>query len=521
VNSLRNANSVSPFSRFQIPPEYLSLLRELSQAQQPQAQALQGGPPQAQLLAKVPQFEFPHDPQYGLGSQPQAHDPNIRYITEEEYLQLIKGHEQQQKQQQPQFIQVPQHSARPAGQQDSLGAYRTGEKSQGKHQQQQQQQQQQQAQHQQQRHQQPAQVVYKPASYKTQHPRPLADLSLEQELENLKKHNRPVVSFEPQQIVHAASPATPSHRQYVSQTPSPLAFITPSGSPYTQYHEQQYVAPVLRKPQQQVQQVAASAQADRKPKYESPAQKYQLIIPEEPIYKYSPQSQYYKAVAPQASALNSKLQYFAAKEKEQYRESQSQTEQLYSAPNAMKIVAPPQLQHEKPTARKPEEHQKKAHSRPQSQSSKHSQTRSKQANPSPHPQQKPSAVSYQPATKTDQKQYAEGPSKSAVYVSQSSGAEETIRVGAEGIPLPKSNRPLTQEEFQRLVDAGYSVIPVPVAIVNSGGHAPAPTQQQSPSQPHKYLAAPQRQTHQYRYLPQQQTAETGPVVTYLRPLSHE
>jgi hypothetical protein len=573
-----------PFFFLQLPPEYLSLLRELSNAQQPQAPALQAAAPHAQHLPNAQQFNFPHDPQYGLSQNGQP-DSNIHYISEEEYIQLLKKQEQGQQQQQPQFhhqqqqqpqhlhqqqqqpqhhqpqphqyIQVPQQN-----QVESLGSYRTPAK-----------QVKEQPQH---HHQQPAQVQYKPAVYKTQHPRPLADLTLEQELDKLSKHNRPVVSFEPQQIVQAASPVTPSSRQYVSQTPAPQyshstpahAYVTPQAQPsYTQqYHEHQYVAPVLRNPHQHAQQPqqhqqpqqASSIQheqTERRPKFESPAQKYQLIIPEEPyksytqepVYKYGQQLQF-KNVGPQ-SVTGTKLQYYLAKEKEHIRESQSQNEQIYQAPNAMKIVAAPQLQHEKPASRKPEEASKKHHSsshgRTQSQKQHQSQRQHHQKHSNQQPKQqnnqqpqKQSASYQQP--KQEQKQYAEAPPKSTIFVSQNTGAnehqsrhpsEDTVRVGAEGVPLPKSNRPLTEEEFQRLVDAGYSVVPVPVPVHTNNNYQQQP-QAQSQSQPQKYVApAPiqqtfnghptQRQSHQYRYLPQQQGAENAPVVTYLRPLHQQ
>lgn len=115
------------------------------------------------------------------------------------------------------------------------------------------------------------------------------------------------------------------------------------------------------------------------------------------------------------------------------------------------------------------------------------------------------------------------------------------------LPITSPKKPITQAEFQALVDAGYKVqaIPVPVPVPVSaekykqlqyqpaqrgivgqpivghsvGGGAGAPLHHAGSGQPHTRQAPP---THYIRYHPkqqqQQQESEEGILTSYLRPL---
>lgn len=110
------------------------------------------------------------------------------------------------------------------------------------------------------------------------------------------------------------------------------------------------------------------------------------------------------------------------------------------------------------------------------------------------------------------------------------------------MPITSPKKPITQAEFQALVDAGYKVqaIPVPVPVPISaekykqlqyqpaqrglgqpivhnvggggGGGGGAPLHHQA--QPHTRQAP----THYIRYHPKQQESEEGILTSYLKPL---
>lgn len=184
---------------------------------------------------------------------------------------------------------------------------------------------------------------------------------------------------------------------------------------------------------------------------------------------YFPDQQKYVPQYPKPSNQQIKqqnVQYFAAKEKQnqqqfQFAEPPSASPTIqshsYEAPSVMKIVQAPQLQYEKPT---------------QAQLQQAAKSQQKQAKPSQEQR-------FQKHENIQQYQ----PSKSAIYVSQSTGAppraqnqrpqqnpsyEEaqqappqkvTHKVTKNEKPPNLPDRPLTQEEFQALVDAGYPVVP--------------------------------------------------------------
>uniref|UniRef100_A0A182M455 Zasp-like motif domain-containing protein n=1 Tax=Anopheles culicifacies TaxID=139723 RepID=A0A182M455_9DIPT len=195
---------------------------------------------------------------------------------------------------------------------------------------------------------------------------------------------------------------------------------------------------------------------------------------------------------------------------------QSHEYTYHSPQHPMKIVEAPQLQNEKP------------------QKTVQSHHRSKAAE-----QQQVHQHRYAPREKQPESNDPHAPSRSAIFVSQSTGVNQataaaTPAPSAHGHKIPpKIDRPLTQEEFQALVDAGYSVVPVPVPVpvpisqyqqqqaAHHAAHAGAPHPGPRGG-PHPTPAAVARQAAQAsRYhLHQLATAENNQnqVVTYLRPL---
>lgn len=375
---------------------------------------------------------------------------------------------------------------------------------------------------------QPYRIQYKsiqPTGSVTPVSKPISAFSFEKELAKLVESNRPIA-------YHPAGPHRPSER---GPHDGPRYVVNP------QSHEYAYVpVPAHEHPQKQsikAQYIAPFAQLQSGPKLsaahlqvgphkfaDSPAQKYQFIQQEAPAKGHVPQ-QYLAEVPPKyaqhssekqpAGTPSPKIQYYVPKEKnlqiyypQQVTEKQP-TEQ-HTAQHPMKIVDAPQLQHEKP-------HKQVQTNRPKAQYV----ARDKQAEQSQQTVQK--------------SKDAETPSRSAIYVSQQTGVSPSPAPAAQHpsqekqpqpqhhkIP-PKIDRPLTQEEFQALVDAGYSVVPVPVPVPvpvsqyhaqQQAAAARASAAAQAPSARHGPV--PQAS----RYHQHQVAAENNPsqVITYLRPL---
>ncbi|XP_031624006.1 putative uncharacterized protein DDB_G0291608 [Contarinia nasturtii] len=145
------------------------------------------------------------------------------------------------------------------------------------------------------------------------------------------------------------------------------------------------------------------------------------------------------------------------------------------------------------------------------------------------------------------------PSRSALFVAQSSGHSESVSHLATGnvkkltqsipsghqtltdprkppLPITSPKKPISQEEFQALLDAGYKVqaIPVPVPVSIDKYKQLQYQQQQrqqhhtqpvhSPVVPHHPSNHPAQHTRQYiRYHPKQESEE-GILTSYLKPL---
>uniref|UniRef100_A0A182PD61 Uncharacterized protein n=1 Tax=Anopheles epiroticus TaxID=199890 RepID=A0A182PD61_9DIPT len=562
----KTANSQEQPQYQELPPEYISLLHQLAE-HQPKAAALKQGKAVGQ------QYE------------PQSHaKPNqVQYITEEEYAQLVKQAQHQQHQQgpapahhqhhphqsQPQGLQAygrpashpgapaaASHKYRPAIQlletaEDQPGAYGQPDGEQYR-------------------------IQYKSiqqAGTVTPVPKPISSFSFENELAKLVESNRPLayhaVPHHPGRHQHDAQHEAP--QRYGGPTPSPQsheytyvqAGPAPGREPQTpkQSIKAQYIAPFAQglpltgpKITQAHLQVGPQKFVDSSP----PAQKYQFIAqpesgPSKPQQHHQHHhqqqqqqqqqhhhhhqapahqgQQYFAEVSPkqQAGTPSPKIQYYVPKEKNvqiYYQQAQQQQQQQtvieqHSPQHPMKIVEAPQLQNEKPQKTVQSHHRSK-----------------------PAEQQQLHQHRYGAREKQPESNEAHAPSRSAIFVSQSTGVNQATAAAtpapsahAHKIP-PKIDRPLTQEEFQALVDAGYSVVPVPVpvpvpisqyqqhqqqqqaAAAHHAGHGGAPHPRGGPH-PTPAAAVRQAQAQASRYhLHQLATAENNPnqVVTYLRPL---
>jgi hypothetical protein len=604
------------FTQDEIPADYLSLLQELqyqqsispqshpqyfdqpihaapsrsqapqhSQQQQQQQQQQQFGKPSGkqQKVANI-QYHLPSAPskepqksqqqqviyaqQQQQHQQQQQQEPKFQYISEEEYLQLIKQQEQEQQnsglaQYQTRGQPTIQHQQRPQQKQPKFRPSPAPEHLQFI----QPQQQEQLVQYRQRpvaaalQQQPPQQFQHFGPRPAAGHARPFGDSSFEKELQRIVESNKPVHHFEQR-------PQKPNSRQHQKQGPFfAEEFVQPQPQP-TQ--ATRYVTPNLQSKSQQI-------QPSQKPKYESPASKYQLVVQPtvsgEVIYKnqqqQQQQQQFFVSSYPKPTGQPlgpTKVKYYTqAKEKPQQQQQQHHRQQtfpgisqqaefqeyLLSNPtiepqnyeaqaNVMKIVDPPQLQYEKPTAaqlQQAKEYQQKAPSR---------------------------------SAQIQQTQQQNVPSKSQIFVSQSTGApsastpsslsayyeqqqaqqqqeqeaqqyQQTRQEKGENklnIPLP-DDRPLTQEEFQALVDAGFPVVPVPVPVPSTEYEKYAaspqitPRPQQSKQQrrqpnnknaPHgaaSRFAQSQRPSAAQSYNRYQQQADASSLsLTYLRPIDH-
>ncbi|XP_055846862.1 putative mediator of RNA polymerase II transcription subunit 12 [Episyrphus balteatus] len=131
-------------------------------------------------------------------------------------------------------------------------------------------------------------------------------------------------------------------------------------------------------------------------------------------------------------------------------------------------------------------------------------------------QQQPSPIQQQ---QQEYQQYAvptAAPSQSSIYVSQSTGVQPSqktkVQSNSKHLELPPPDgKPITQAEFQALVDAGYPVQAVPVPV-------PVPYEQyikEHPEYTQEQLEIPHRHTQRGA------SSGEGGGVTYLRPLPSE
>ncbi|XP_055716454.1 putative uncharacterized protein DDB_G0271606 isoform X2 [Phlebotomus papatasi] len=419
---------------------------------------------QGQLSPSVAPQQF-HVELKGAQQQPVfvPQGPRVNTISDAEYLQLIQNAQKYQAAQpQPQHFApfVPQHQGailvNPAGQ----------------------------------RHQQYAQLYQKPTTH------PLSDSSLEREIEKL------VAANSPQQTASSQRQSTkvPKARQFLPKNQHNFVFIPYQPHALQQFVPQQYAAAAI--PQQQT--------------LKQPQQLFSADFQQaSKFHQFLPQAHFIPLVPQQAHQAQQAQQVHQLQQAQQAHQQQQEH-----------ALASPIISY----------HQKAPPSPPQSaHNSQHSQ----------YPTTKPAEVKAQPQQKTpDQKQ----PAHSTIYVSHStstppfasptkqshytakptSHSQETPAQAQHSQPAaqqvsinslaasifktpPSQQRPLTQQEFQALVDAGYPVtpihvpVPVPVPADKYEGLNQQPQQQNAAYalQQQQYSAA--QAEHKFKY-PTPQTA---------------
>ncbi|XP_058169542.1 uncharacterized protein LOC131284695 [Anopheles ziemanni] len=573
----------------ELPPEYISLLHQLAEHQpkaaavkqgkavsqqfEPQSHAQHSKPNQvqyiteeeyAQLLKQAQQQSGPAGPpppqhQHQLQQPPQQHHQHHQHQAPPQGLQAYGR---------PSAHPGAPHKYRPSIQlletgEDQPGAYGQPDGEQYR-------------------------VQYKSiqqAGSVTPVPKPVSSFSFEKELAKLVESNRPIAYHHPASPHHPGRHEAQHDGQRYGPTPSPQSheytYVQAGGPAHDhgappqqpkQSIKAQYIAPFAQGlPLTGPKISPAHLQVGPQRFVDSPAQKYQFIgNPEagsakshhhaQQLHQQQQQQQHHHHQAPAHQGQqyltevspkqlqgtpSPKIQYYIPKEKnvqvyyqqaqqqqlqqQQQQQQQHHLQQAYeqhSPQHPMKIVEAPQLQNEKPQKTVQSHHRSKPAEQQQQQQQHRYAAREKQPEASP--------VSSDP----------HAPSRSAIFVSQSTGVNQATAAAtpapagahyggekhAHKIP-PKIDRPLTQEEFQALVDAGYSVVPVPVPVPvpisqyqqhqqQAGGH-PGAGRAGGPHPTPASSAARQQAAQASRYhLHQLATAENNPnqVVTYLRPL---
>lgn len=278
--------------------------------------------------------------------------------------------------------------------------------------------------------------------------RPLTDF--DKELALLVESNKPV-AHQAQPLPRPASLKQSQHQ--VVQIPQRQSHNEPIYAPQHLPPPQnlRYAVPA------NIQYTPQKPSQSTKPRFESPAQRYQLIAyPQQPQLPQIPQQQQQQHIRP--NFQDPQIQFYFPKEKDIQAQQQFQEAPqhlIYETQGVMKIVDPPQLQYQQP-----EPASQRPTASKYSQSSKKSQQQAQQSSQSVQSQE-------------TQRQ----PTRSQIYVSRTTQGPpipqhqpqtQAPQQQSEKPKLPPlkidPNRPLTQEEFQRLVDQGYNVVPVPVPV---------------------------------------------------------
>ncbi|XP_055640442.1 transcription factor SPT20 homolog [Toxorhynchites rutilus septentrionalis] len=487
----------------ELPQEYLSLYQQLSEHQKLAAR---------NKHAKHYTYDAPNvqnEQYYQQQPQQAQHHNQIQYITEEEYAQIVKQAQAQNQQ------ESAQHG-RPVDKQESP-KYRPSvqllETAQD------------QGQHYPQSEADQYRVQYKSIQQVgsvTPVPKPISSFSFEKELAKLVESNHPLAY---QHSSNSQRQAERGQQESISRytakpQSSEYAYSQTNANEQTskQSIKAQYIAPFARatgKPS------AVHLQVGPQKFTENSAQKYHYAGQDSPSKQHSPQ-QYYADASPKyvtphaaekhhAGTPSPKIQYYVPKEKNlqvyyQQQAPEKQPIEQHSSQHPMKVVEAPQLQHEKP----------------------HKQIQTHRPKPQYITVDKHAEQSRQSIQRSKD---SEPPSRSTIFVSQQTGIAPTSGANQHAnnekqhssqqhkIP-PKIDRPLSQEEFQALVDAGYSVVPVPVPVPVpfSQYHAQQEANRGGPRPGQSARHGPVAQAS--RYHAQQIAAENNPsqVVTYLRPL---
>uniref|UniRef100_A0A336MYW9 CSON008676 protein n=1 Tax=Culicoides sonorensis TaxID=179676 RepID=A0A336MYW9_CULSO len=527
-------------ARLKLPEEYLKLIQQLSAQHQQYSQS-----PVVQIPERAVQNSIqkprprvhnqprpsPTELQYINAQQAGPQEQGVQYITEEEYVKLLENQKQYEAGQAaqhayPNQVQGPlqQHAN------EGLGNFRLPQQSSQKlpaaynrqpqvqPTQQQLHQQQQQLQLHQQQH---------------QFSRPLTDF--DKELALLVESNKPI------SLAHQAQPLPRQHSLKQAQQQQQQQVVQIPQRP--QSHNEPIYAPQHLPPPQNVrygtpaniQYTQKPQNSNTKPRFETPAQRYQLIG-----YPQQQQQQYLQQQQPQSvrpEFQDPQIQFYFPREKD--IQAQQQFEEVpqhlvYDTQGVMKVVDPPQLQYQ------PQQPQEAS---PRPSTSKYQQQSSKKSQ-----QQQQQAQSSQ-SVKSQETQRPSAPSRSQIYVSRTTQGPPIPQQPQQQQHQPQAqpqtqnekpklpplkldpNRPLTQEEFQRLVDQGYNVVPVPVPVPypvynvqHQEGEQQRKPEDPQPSQSQKqYFSQSSRPRHHspaYRPYNQQASASRN-VVTYLQPVMNQ
>lgn len=372
-------------------------------------------------------------------------------------------------------------------------------------------------------------------AYRQTYANPLGDFSLEKELAKLEESNKAIFnhginnnedeSEQPEET--EARPQKNAFKPSLQLNGQEVGQRNGNDQPQYSFVPQDYNE-FTPQPQKLVSHKYAQEESVHAKSIEQPEYQIQYLTPTESLNKYLPESehrqhpvatspkyQYYVAgkkskpqhytqqQQPQRSSHPSQLQQQQEYEQQQIQSQLQQQSQQSHHPqhrqsqHPVKLIQSPQLQHEQPQLQQQYIESPIAQSQLQSEYYK----------------SYPVAVK-QPIQQSKPHQTSDVPSQSSIYVSQSTGLQhqsqpqinkkETQQVR---LPLPDSKRPITQAEFQALVDAGYKVqaIPVPVPVpVSSEKYAQLQLQQQQQQHVIQQQQSSQQVIQRQQYIQQPQ-----------------
>ncbi|XP_055694855.1 putative mediator of RNA polymerase II transcription subunit 26 [Lutzomyia longipalpis] len=347
-----------------------------------------------------------------------------------------------------------------------------------------------------------AQLYQKPTGH------PLGDSSLEREIEKL------VAANVPQQAASSQRQTTKvtKGRQFLPKNQHNFVFIPYQPQALQQYipQQQQYAAaaaasiPQAALKQQQQQQIFADYQAASKfPQFLPPQQAHFVPILQ---HQVQPLQQFQAAAAPQHQQAHQQQQQHLQQQLLQQEHALASPIHSYheKAPQSTpQNVHNTQFPTTKPVDAKKQQHAKPE--QPQQKQSAHSSIFVSHSTSTPSPSfaspTKQSHYTAKPASHSQESQ--QHSSQPASQVSVSSLAESVFKTP------PSQQRPLTQQEFQALVDAGYPVTPihVPVPVPIS-----ADKYENHQGQPQAQAYAPQQQYPTHKFAPQTAGSQYQPAI---------
>lgn len=372
--------------------------------------------------------------------------------------------------------------------------------------------------------QQPQPIHHQPNQYITHQAKasnhPLAESSLEKEIAKLIASNKAVEPFsgQKQQLQSYRAPTlkpksqpkpeiySQQKYQYLQPQPQQQQLHPAYTSTHPQPHRFAYVAPALQNynPTEE-----ASANPNKIQQTE-----YQYLQKEEHAQQQQQQPQH-------------KIQYAPIEEK-------LQSHVTYDRSNVMKVIEAPQLQYDKPQQQFYQQQQELYQKAIESQTKdapSHSSIYVSQSTglPKQRPQQRKHEVNQpQKIQQEKNQQFAQDNQSQEPHHShhhhrqqqrqqqrQHQHEQQQQKIPSVRIPPPNNGEPITQEEFQALVDAGYSVQAIPI-------HVPVPIEEYQ-----KHIEQQSKRKNSYQFQPlnyqQQQPPQQQPdeqSESYSRPAEH-